>query len=43
MFVCYMILILYFKFQGGYKPQILVTEKEEEGIMMGGVAAPSEL
>ncbi|MDX2035955.1 MAG: MFS transporter [Isosphaeraceae bacterium] len=43
MFVCYMILILYFKSQGGYKPQILVTEKEEEDIMMGGVAAPSEL
>jgi MFS family permease len=43
MFISYVGLILYFKSKGGYKPQILVTEKEEDAMMMGGVAGPAEL
>ncbi|WP_406696458.1 MFS transporter [Singulisphaera sp. Ch08] len=43
MFVCYVALILYFKSQGGYKPKILISEKEEELLMMGGVSGPAEL
>jgi hypothetical protein len=43
MFVCYLALILYFKSQGGYKPKMLISEKEEELLMMGGVAGPAEM
>ncbi|QDV33762.1 MFS transporter [Tautonia plasticadhaerens] len=43
MFVSYVILILFYRSQGGYKPQILVTDKEEEQMMTGGVAGPAEM
>lgn len=43
MFVSYVALILYYRSQGGYKPQILVTDKEEEQMMTGGVAGPAEM
>jgi len=43
MFVCYLALIVYFKSQGGYKPKILISEKEEELLMTGGVVGPAEL
>ena len=43
MFACYVALILYYRSQGGYKPQILVTDKEESEMMTGGVAGPAEM
>jgi hypothetical protein len=43
MFVSYLALILYFRSRGGYKAQMIVSEKEEELIMTGGTAGPSEL
>jgi len=36
MFAAYAALILYFKSKGGYKPQTLITEKEEALLMTGG-------
>jgi len=36
MFAAYAALILYFKSKGGYKPQTLISEKEEELLMTGG-------
>ena len=38
MFACYAALLLYFKAKGGYKPQMLITEKEEALLMTGGAA-----
>ncbi|MEW4568008.1 MFS transporter [Tautonia sp. JC769] len=43
MFASYMLLILYYRSQGGYKPQMLVTDKEESEMMTGGVEGPAEL
>ncbi|RUL88209.1 MFS transporter [Tautonia sociabilis] len=43
MFVSYVLLILYYRSQGGYKPQVLVTDTEEEQMMTGGVAGPAEM
>jgi hypothetical protein len=43
MFACYAALLLYFKTQGGYKPKILLSQKEEDAMMMGGVPAAAEL
>jgi MFS family permease len=43
MFVCYLVLILYFRSKGGYKAQIIVSEKEEELMMTGGTVGPSEM
>ncbi|WP_169976546.1 MFS transporter [Tautonia rosea] len=43
MFVSYMLLILYYRSQGGYKPQILVTDQEESEMMTGGVVGPAEM
>ena len=43
MLACYLGLIAYFKAQGGYKPKILVSEREEELMMMGGTVGPSEM
>ena len=43
MFVCYLALILYFRSKGGYKAQIIVSEKEEELMMTGGTVGPSEM
>ncbi len=42
MALIYLGLILYFKTQGGYRPQILVSAKEEAEMMAGGVAGPAE-
>ncbi len=42
MAVIYLGLILYFRSQGGYKPKILVTEKEEAEMMTSGVEGPAE-
>ena len=36
MLVCYLGLIVYFRTQGGYKPKILICEKEEALLMTGG-------
>ncbi len=38
----YLGLILYFRSKGGYKPQTLVSPKEEAEMMVGGVAGPAE-
>jgi hypothetical protein len=43
MLVSYLALILYFKAKGGYKPQIIISEKEEELLMMGGSVGPSDM
>ena len=42
MFVCYLGLLVYFRTQGGYKPKILISEKEEELLMMGGANGPAD-
>ncbi len=41
MSLIYLGMILYFKTRGGYKPQILVSDKEEMEMLSGGVAGPS--
>jgi MFS family permease len=43
MFASYMLLILYYRSQGGYKPQMLVTDQEESEMMTGGVEGPAEM
>ncbi|WP_435018910.1 MFS transporter [Tundrisphaera sp. TA3] len=43
MLVCYLILIGYFRTKGGYKPQILISEKEEALLMTGGAVGPADL
>jgi hypothetical protein len=43
MFVSYMLLILYYRSQGGYKPKILVSDEEEGRMMTGGVEGPAEM
>jgi hypothetical protein len=43
MFICYLALILYFKSQGGYKPKIIISEKEEELLMTGGSVGPADM
>jgi hypothetical protein len=42
MFVSYIGLIVYFQSRGGYKPKVLITEKEEEALMAGGAPAANE-
>jgi len=42
MLVCYLGLVLYFKARGGYKPQIIITKKEEELLMTGGAQGPAD-
>jgi MFS family permease len=42
MAVIYLLMILYFKTKGGYKPQILITKHEEAEMMVGGIAGPAE-
>lgn len=42
MLVCYLGLIAYFRTRGGYKPQIIIGEKEEALLMAGGAAGPAE-
>ncbi len=43
MFACYVALIFYFKSKGGYKAEMLVTERQEELMMTGGTVGPAEL
>jgi hypothetical protein len=43
MFACYIALILYFRSRGGYKPQMLISDKEEELLMTGGAVGPAEM
>jgi MFS family permease len=43
MLVCYLGLVLYFRSKGGYKPQIIISEKEEEMLMTGGAVGPADL
>ena len=42
MLVCYLGLILYFRSRGGYKPQIIISSKEEELLMTGGSQGPAD-
>ena len=42
MAVIYLLIILYFKTQGGYKAQILVSKREEAEMMSGGIEGPAE-
>lgn len=42
MLTCYLILLGYFKTQGGYKPKVLISDKEEALLMSGGAAAADE-
>jgi MFS family permease len=43
MLVGYLSLVLYFRSKGGYKPQIIISEKEEELLMTGGAQGPAEM
>jgi MFS family permease len=42
MSLIYLGMILYFRSRGGYKPQVIVSHKEEVEMMSGGVAGPAE-
>jgi hypothetical protein len=42
MAVIYLLLILYFKTQGGYKPKEVISKHEEAEMMSGGIAGPAE-
>ena len=42
MFVSYIGLILYFQSKGGYKAQVLISDKEEERLITGGSTGPAE-
>ena len=42
MALIYLGMILYFRTQGGYRPQVLISKHEEALLMMGGVAGPAE-
>ena len=42
MALIYLGMILYFRTQGGYRPQVLISKHEEAELMMGGVAGPAE-
>ena len=43
MLACYIALIVYFQARGGYKPQMLISDKEEELMMTGGTVGPSDM
>jgi hypothetical protein len=43
MLVCYLCLIVYFKAKGGYKPKIIISEKEEALLMTGGAMGPADM
>ena len=36
MLACYLGLLLYFRSKGGYKPQVIISDREEELLMTGG-------
>lgn len=42
MFVCYLALIFYFRSKGGYKPQMIISDKEEALLMSGGAMGPAD-
>jgi hypothetical protein len=42
MLICYLILIAYYRSQGGYKAEVLVGHEAEDKKFTGGVAAPVE-
>ncbi len=42
MLVCYLGLVGYFRARGGYKPQIIIGEKEEALLMTGGAQGPAD-
>jgi len=42
MLVCYLGLVGYFRARGGYKPQIIISEKEEALLMTGGAQGPAD-
>ncbi len=42
MLVCYLGLIAYFRSRGGYKPQMIISDKEEALLMTGGATGPAE-
>ena len=42
MLVCYLSLLAYFRTRGGYKPQMIVSEREEALMMAGGTPTASE-
>ena len=42
MALIYLGMILYFKTQGGYRPQMLISKHEEALLMAGGVTGPAE-
>ncbi len=42
MLVAYLGLVIYFRTRGGYKPQIIITPREEELLMTGGAKGPAE-
>jgi MFS family permease len=43
MLVCFLSLVIYFATQGGYKPKIIISAKEEALLMSGGAMGPSEM
>ena len=43
MLACYLGLVVYFRSKGGYKPQVLVSEKEHEMMATGAVVGPADL
>ncbi len=43
MLVCYLSLVVYFKTKGGYKPKIIISEKEEGLLMTGGAQGPADM
>lgn len=42
MFICYMILIFYFKSKGGYKAEVLAGHGAQDGKFTGGVEGPAD-
>jgi hypothetical protein len=42
MAVIYLTMIVYFRTQGGYRPQVLISKHEEALLMTGGTAGPAE-
>ena len=43
MLACYLGLIVYFQTKGGYKPKILIDDKEEALLMTGGAMGPADM
>jgi hypothetical protein len=42
MAVIYLAMIVYFRMQGGYRPQVLISKHEEALLMAGGTPGPAE-